>query len=158
LDPRLVAALTGVDVILHAGDVGSSAVLEALVAIAPVHAVRGNNDREAYAAELPEHLDLELSGLPLHLVHELPAARPLAATRAIVFGHSHRQIYEQRDGVLFLNPGAAGRAGFHRLQTAALMHIAAGEASVRLLELGPRLPLPRPARTPRKLGAGLEIG
>jgi putative phosphoesterase len=122
-------------------------VLEALEAIASVHAVRGNNDRDVYAAELQEHIDLELDGLQVHLVHELQAARPLAATRAVIFGHSHRQICEQRDGVLFLNPGAAGRAGFHRRQTAALMQVTAGQPIVELLELGPRLAAPRPLRT-----------
>ena len=139
VDPRLIDAFAGVDAILHAGDVGSSQVLESLVALAPVHAVRGNNDRDAYALTLPEHLDVQLAGLPIHLVHELPLARPSPESRALVFGHSHRQLCESRDGVLYLNPGAAGRSGFHRLQTAALLRIESGEPQVELLELGPRL-------------------
>jgi predicted phosphodiesterase len=64
----------------------------------------------------------------------------LPESRAVIFGHSHRQICESRDGVLYLNPGAAGRSGFHRLQTAALLRIESGEPRVELLELGPRLP------------------
>jgi putative phosphoesterase len=140
VDPRLIDAFAGVDAILHAGDVGSAQVLDSLASLAPLHAVRGNNDRDAYAVALPEHLDLELAGLAIHLVHELPSARPLPESRGVVFGHSHRQLCDLRDGVLYLNPGAAGRSGFHRLQTAALMRVENGEPHVELLELGPRLP------------------
>ena len=140
VDPRLIDAFTGVDAILHAGDVGSARVLESLAELAPLHAVRGNNDRDSYAMALPEHLDLQLAGLPIHLVHELPSARPLPESRAVVFGHSHRQLCESRNGVLYLNPGAAGRSGFHRLQTAALLRIESGEPRAELIELGLRLP------------------
>jgi len=142
LDPRLVDALAGVEVILHAGDVGSPAVLEGLAAIAPVHAVRGNNDAPLGGLGLPERLDVELGGLRFHVVHELPSARPPPQTNVVVFGHSHRQLCEWREGCLYLNPGAAGRRGFHALQTAALLRIEAGLPEVQPLMLGPRLKAP----------------
>src|SRR5437764_3677428 len=94
LDPRALAALVGVDVVLHAGDVGSLAVLEALAAIAPVHAVRGNNDDKLGGLGLPFALDLTLAGHSIHLVHQLPDARPKAGTVVVVTGHSHRAVVE----------------------------------------------------------------
>ncbi len=138
LDPRLVEALRGVDVILHAGDVGSSDVLERLGEMAPIIAVQGNNDMPLGGLGLETHLNVTLGGVTVHLVHELPHARPTDLTRVIVFGHSHRQLYENRSGIAYLNPGAAGRQGFHKLQTAALMRIDSGHVEVDLLTLGPR--------------------
>jgi len=139
LDPRLLDVLAGVEAILHAGDVGSLAVLEGLASIAPVHAVRGNNDAPLGGLGLPERLDVELEGLRVHVVHELASARPQPGTKVVVFGHSHRQLCEWRDGRLYLNPGAAGRRGFHALQTAALLRVEAGIPAVEPLVLGPRL-------------------
>ena len=142
LDPRLVEAFAGVEAVLHAGDVGSDAVLETLRAMAPLYAVAGNNDAPLGNLGLPLTLEVELDGVSLHLVHELPKARPTPDTRVVVFGHSHRQVNEWRDGVLYLNPGAAGRRGFHALQTAALLRIEDASLSVEPLVLGPRLKLP----------------
>ena len=139
LDDRLVAAFAGVDAILHAGDVGSEVVLTGLQQIAPVHAVHGNNDVPLGKLGLPEHLDVMFGGVHIHVVHELPSARPAPNTQVIVSGHSHRQLAEWRDDVLFLNPGAAGRRGFHRLQTAALLRIEGGRPQAELVVLGPRL-------------------
>lgn len=149
-DPRLLEAFRCVDAILHAGDVGSHAVLEGLSEIAPLYAVHGNNDAALDNLGLPKHLDVTFDGVEVHLVHELPHARPSAHARVVVFGHSHRQLNEWRDGVLYVNPGAAGRRGFHRLQTATLLHIEEGELTVEQLTLGPRLAQPQ---RPRK-GSG----
>jgi putative phosphoesterase len=150
VDPRLEAAFTGVDAIAHAGDVGGAAVLDALRRIAPLHAVYGNNDERLGGLGLRLHEDFELAGVPFHLVHQLPHARPGDAARVVVFGHSHRTLIEQRDSVLYLNPGAAGRVGFHRLQTVALLTADAGEMrDARIVELGARLPLPRHAAARR---------
>src|SRR6266498_6026467 len=106
LDPRALAALAGVDLILHAGDVGSVAIIEALSAIAPVHAVRGNNDDKLGGLGLPFALDLTLEAQAIHLVHQLADARPGPETRVVVTGHSHRALIERRGDVLYVNPGA----------------------------------------------------
>jgi putative phosphoesterase len=135
--------MTGVDAIVHAGDVGGLHVLEGLRALAPVFAVQGNNDVPLGGLGLPEVLDLELAGASIHVVHQLPMARPSDDTDVVVYGHSHVQIYERRGGVLYLNPGAAGRRGFHALQTAALLRIDGGTVLPELLQLGPRLKLAR---------------
>jgi putative phosphoesterase len=140
LDPRLAAAFAGVDAIVLAGDVGGALVLDALRALAPLHAVYGNNDEKLGGLGLRLREDFDLAGVRFHLVHQLPYATPCEDTGVVVFGHSHRTLIERPGDVLYLNPGAAGRVGFHRLQTVALMRIARGRvADARIVELGPRL-------------------
>jgi putative phosphoesterase len=113
--PEALAALRGSDHILHAGDIGSAAVLEALRAVAPVTAVRGNNDRGEWAAALPESEAVELGGVWLYLLHDLhgldldPAAAGFAA---VITGHSHKPLVETRRGTLYINPGSAGPRRF----------------------------------------------
>jgi putative phosphoesterase len=136
-DPRLLPVFDGVEAILHAGDVGGQSVLDALAAIAPTSAVFGNNDASD-TLELPERLDLEVEGCRVHVVHELPRALLPPETDVIVFGHSHKPLCERREGLLYLNPGAAGRRGFHRVQTVALLRIEDGRSGADLAELGPR--------------------
>lgn len=103
-DPR-------VELILHAGDVGSLSVLDGLATLAPVRAVRGNVDGPPLSARLPETDVIEVGGLRLYLLHDLskldldPAAAGLAA---VVFGHSHEPACYRKDGLLYLNPGSAG--------------------------------------------------
>ena len=141
VDPRLVEAFADVDAIVHAGDVGGTHVLDALRAMATLHAVYGNNDEKLGRLGLPLHEDFDLAGVRFHLVHQLAHARPARTTDVVVFGHSHRALIEQRGPTLYLNPGAAGRVGFHKLQTVALMRAANGKLEdVRLVELGPRQP------------------
>jgi putative phosphoesterase len=142
-DPRLIEAFAGVDAILHAGDVGSAAVLEALASLAPLYAVCGNNDEPLGCLGLPHVLDLTFEGVNVRIVHQLPHAGDLSQTDVIVFGHSHRLVNEARDWVLHLNPGAAGRTGFHAVQTAALLTIADGVARAESVMLGPRVKLVR---------------
>jgi uncharacterized protein len=139
VDPRLVEAFAGVDAILHGGDVGGTAVLEALAAIAPVYAVCGNNDEPLGCLGLPQVQNLTLEGVAIRIVHQLPHAGDLTGVRVLVYGHSHRQVNEERGGVLHLNPGAAGRAGFHALQTAALLIIEKGTVRAEPVLLGPRV-------------------
>ena len=115
LRPEAVKALAGVELIIHAGDIGNPQVLEALAQIAPVHAVRGNTDRADWAAELPLTRVVEVGGVHLYVLHELfcldldPAAAGFAA---VIFGHSHHPHLERKNGVLFLNPGSAGPKRF----------------------------------------------
>jgi hypothetical protein len=139
VDPRLEAAFAGVEAIVHAGDVGGAHVLDALRSAAPLYAVYGNNDEKLGGLGLRLHEDFALAGLRFHLVHQLPHARPGAETGAVVFGHSHRTLIERRDGLLYLNPGAAGRTGFHRVQTVALLSVTDGRIDdAHIVELGAR--------------------
>ena len=115
LRPEAVQALAGVEQIIHAGDVGAEAVIEHLRTLAPVHAVRGNNDQGAWAAELPLQLALQWAGVRIHVLHDVkeldmdPAA---AGFRAVVAGHSHKPGVLEREGVLYVNPGSAGPRRF----------------------------------------------
>ena len=110
-----VAALHGSDLILHAGDVGTSDVLETLAEIAPVFAVRGNIDRDDWADKLPETRSISSAGRQIYLRHDIagldidPAAE---GCDAVIFGHSHKPLIENRSGVLYLNPGSAGSRRF----------------------------------------------
>lgn len=152
VDPRLRHAIRGVDAIVLAGDVGGAHVLDELRVIAPVHAVYGNNDEKLGGLGLPFVADFDLGGVRFHLVHQLPHARPSPETRVVVFGHSHKTLIEQRGDVLYVNPGAAGRAGFHRTQTVALLRIARRRIQrAEIVELRAREQLTRP-RTGRRPG------
>ena len=137
LDSRVGEEFGGVDAILHAGDIGAPAVVDALRGLAPTYVVRGNNDRSADLLALPEHVDLELGGTRVHLVHRPQDARPGDAD-IVVYGHTHRARVEQRDGVWWVNPGAAGRRGFHTERTIAAMELGDGPPRVTLISLGPR--------------------
>jgi len=115
LRPEALAALAGVDRILHAGDVGAQQVLDGLRRIAPVTAIRGNVDTEDWALELPETEAVELGALLVYMLHDLAQLdlRPEAAgMRAVVYGHSHQPKMEEKNGVLYFNPGSAGPRRF----------------------------------------------
>ena len=113
--PEAVAALAGVERIVHAGDIGSPDVLAALARIAPVSAVRGNNDRDAWAADIPETEVVEIGDVSLyvlHDLHELDLDPRAAGFAAVIAGHSHQPRLDERDGILYLNPGSAGPRRF----------------------------------------------
>jgi putative phosphoesterase len=113
--PQALRALAGADLIVHAGDIGSPDVLDALRALAPLVAVRGNNDRGAWAAALPETEVVDASGRSLYVLHdvkELDLDPRVAGFDAVIAGHSHQPRIDRRDGVLYLNPGSAGPRRF----------------------------------------------
>jgi len=113
--PEAIAALARVDHIIHAGDIGGPHVLAALQAIAPVTAVRGNNDIERWATALPETSTVKLMNCSIYLIHnvrELPIDPAEAGVSAVVAGHSHQAAMDVRNGVLFFNPGSAGPRRF----------------------------------------------
>lgn len=115
LRPSALRALSGVDLILHAGDVGDAAILERLRAIAPTVAVRGNVDTSPWGRTLPETEVVDVHGRTIYMLHDRAALDldPQAAGfAAVVFGHSHRPDATERDGVLYLNPGSAGPRRF----------------------------------------------
>lgn len=115
LRPEAVEALRGSDMIVHAGDVGSPDVLRELEKIAPVIAVRGNNDRESWAKNLSLSEAFELGGASIYVLHDVNELNldPRAGGFSVVIaGHSHQPRSEERDGVLFFNPGSAGPRRF----------------------------------------------
>ena len=147
-DDRVLPHFAAVDLILHAGDIGSMEVLERLAQIAPVFAVEGNND-EGLGLGVEFRLSLNLEGHRVQLVHQLPHTEP--GSEVIVHGHSHKLLNEWRGESLHLNPGAAGRRGFHAVQSIALLRLEAGRLpEAELIVLGPRLPTgARPRRSSR---------
>ncbi len=136
--PEAVRALAGVDLILHAGDVGTPSVLDALGAIAPVKAVRGNIDRGPWARALPSTDVVEVGSTLLYLLHQLDQLDldPRAAGfSAVVSGHSHRPSREYREGVLYLNPGSAGPRRFDLPVCLALLEISDGKLEAHEVRL-----------------------
>lgn len=137
LRPEAIAALAGARQIIHAGDIGSPEVLEKLRGIAPVTAVRGNVDKGAWAYQLPETAILEVENHRLYVLHDLhtldldPAA---AGFHAVISGHSHQPLEEVRNGILLLNPGAAGPRRFKLPVTLARLHFSGG-LRVEFIEL-----------------------
>ena len=137
LRPEALAALSGVQHILHAGDVGDLAILNALREIAPVTAIRGNIDTSGPCAELPPTDFVELGGKLLYLVHsvkDLDINPVVAGVAVVVSGHSHRPSIEGRDGVLYLNPGSAGPRRFDLPVSIAEVDIT-GEIDARIVHL-----------------------
>ena len=140
LRPEALTAIQGCDLILHAGDIGSPEILDHLSQIAPVQAVRGNNDLDLpWAANIPDHLSLDLNGWPTLLIHDIADVPPhLAAnTRLIITGHSHKPLIEWRDNRLYLNPGSAGRRRFKLPVTLALLEVRADALEPQLIHLLP---------------------
>jgi putative phosphoesterase len=113
LRPEALAYLRGSDHILHAGDIGDAAILEVLAGIAPLTAVRGNNDTEAWARKVREAEMVEIGGVSIYLLHDLAELDPSAVDhRVVVTGHSHKPLIDERNGVLYVNPGSAGPRRF----------------------------------------------
>jgi putative phosphoesterase len=115
LRPEAIAALKDSDHIIHAGDVGDPEILEKLASLAPVTAIRGNIDTDAWARKLPETEVLEFGGVSIYLLHDLAQIdlKPESAGFAVVIsGHSHAPKQEARHGVLYFNPGSAGPRRF----------------------------------------------
>jgi uncharacterized protein len=135
LRPEAAAFLQGCDHLVHAGDVGEARVLAELAAIAPLHAIRGNVDTGDWAGALPETLEVQLGGVRLFVVHDSrqldfdPSARGIDV---VVSGHSHRPLVEERAGVLYINPGSAGRRRFR-------LPVSAGELRIDGVRLAPRI-------------------
>ena len=155
LRPEAVAALASVDLIVHAGDIGSAEILAELGAIAPVVAVRGNNDREAWAASVPEIVTTEVAGSRLYVIHDLKMlARDPAdlGVDVIISGHSHRPSAERRTGFLLLNPGSAGPRRFSLPIAVARLHLGPAGPKVEIVELDVTDSPPRRPRLARRRG------
>ena len=137
--PEALDALRGSDHIVHAGDIGSPAVLTALRGLAPVTAVRGNNDRGDWARGLAETEAVEVGGVWLYVLHDVHALDldPLAGGfAAVIAGHSHRPLVEQRRGTLFVNPGSAGPRRFTLPVAVARLSVIEEQISAVVVTLG----------------------
>jgi uncharacterized protein len=133
LRPEAVRALQGVTHIIHAGDIGGPEIIEQLSEIAPVDAVRGNNDKGPWAVRIPETLALELEGISIHVLHdvkELNLNPSAAGFDMVVSGHSHKPVITERDGVQFVNPGSAGPRRFSLPVTVAYLDVKPGRTRV----------------------------
>jgi putative phosphoesterase len=137
LRPEAMAFLRGSDRIIHAGDICDQALLAELAELAPVIAVRGNNDKGAWAKGLRKTERIEIGGISLCAIHDLaeldfdPAA---AGIRVVVSGHSHKPAIREADGVLYLNPGSAGPRRFSLPIAAAELIVEGQRVSARIVE------------------------
>jgi uncharacterized protein len=138
LRAEAVEALRGSDRILHAGDIGAPEILEALAKIAPVTAVRGNVDTASWARALPETEVVEFGGVSVYMVHDrgqLDLKPEAAGFRVVVYGHSHHPKIEEKNGVLYFNPGSAGPRRFRLPVSVGRLMIGAGKVQAELVEL-----------------------
>jgi uncharacterized protein len=138
LRPEAIRALRGTNMIIHAGDVGNPEVIEELRGVAPTFVVRGNIDKEHWAATLPMTAVVEVGERLFYVLHEIsqldfdPAAAGFAA---VVFGHSHVPSMETREGVLFLNPGSAGPRRFKLPVAIARVRVSGERIDSEIVEL-----------------------
>ena len=139
--PGVHSALTGVELILHAGDVGGAAILDELRLIAPVRAVFGNTDPPDHP-ELSTELSVQVNGLRVHVSHGHEVGSPTPEKLAerydadvVVYGHTHRPLVTRRDGQLFVNPGAAGPKRFNISPSVARLTIVDGRAEVEIIDI-----------------------
>jgi putative phosphoesterase len=138
LRPEALEFLAGSDHIVHGGDIGDPGILERLAAIAPLTVVRGNNDTAAWATPIPLTARLEAGGVSIFAIHdikELDIDPRAAGVRVVVSGHSHRPASALRGGVLYVNPGSAGRRRFSLPIAAGELLIEDGQVEVRLATL-----------------------
>ena len=138
LRPEALGFLAGCDHIVHGGDIGNAAILERLAELAPLTVVRGNNDRDAWARGIPVTARLDFGQVALYAIHDIkeldidPAA---AGVRVVVSGHSHRPSRTERGGVLYINPGSAGRRRFSLPVSAAELIIDGDSVRPRIVTL-----------------------
>lgn len=138
LRSKAIEALKGVDLIIHAGDIGSAEVLMQLSLISPVIAVRGNTDNEAFAFHLPNQTVAELDEISFYILHNLHLLDfdPVAAGfHVVVSGHTHQPCCEEQNGVLFFNPGSAGPRRFQQPITLGIVHIDGKLVQPRIIDL-----------------------
>jgi putative phosphoesterase len=148
LRPEAVAALQGSALIIHAGDIGTPAVLQALEMLAPVVAVRGNNDTGPWAEALPDRAVVELGSHALYVLHDVKTLGrhpQVTGYSAVIAGHSHRPALVERHGVLFVNPGSAGPRRFTLPVAVARLHIHAVTLRAELVTLDVARSRPSPA-------------
>lgn len=135
LRPQVVEHLKTADSILHGGDINRQSIVDELRRYAPLYIVRGNNDKE-WAEALPHDLTVTLGGMTFYMVHnKKEAAADLTGVDVVVFGHSHRYLQEDKDGVLWLNPGSCGPRRFHQEITMMMAEVTDGKITVEKITI-----------------------
>ena len=135
LRPQVAEHLKTADAILHGGDINKQSIVDQLRQYAPLYIVRGNNDKE-WAEDIPHDLTVTLDGVTFYMVHnrkEVPA--DLTGVDAVVFGHSHKYVQEEKDDILWLNPGSCGPRRFHQEITMMMAETADGELRVEKISI-----------------------
>jgi uncharacterized protein len=133
-----LSALKDSDLIIHGGDIGKPEVLTFLRSIAPVIAIRGNNDRETWAKKMPDIFQLSVNNVRIyviHNVHDLEIDPAAGGFRAVISGHSHKPGIINHDGLLFLNPGSAGPRRFKLPVTVGMLYLSGAKIRARIIEL-----------------------
>ncbi len=136
--PQALQALEGVDLIIHAGDIGAPEVVDALKRIAPVVAIKGNNDRGSWARSLPDTKLVKIRTTRLYLIHnlnELDCDPVTGGIQVVISGHSHKPSVVKRDGVLYLNPGSAGPRRFKLPVAVAKLTVRLKTIEAKIIEL-----------------------
>ena len=136
--PAVLKAFADADLILHAGDIGEPDVLKALKNIAPLVAVRGNMDFGKWASCLPQEDTVEIGGICIHVIHDVQRLRTgemSSAVSAIVFGHSHRRLTRETEGIYYLNPGSASYPKYGESASVALLHLRNGKLDTEFISL-----------------------
>ena len=135
LRPEVVEHLQTADAILHGGDINKQAIVDELRQYAPLYIVRGNNDW-GWAEDIPHDLTVTLDGVTFCMVHnrkELPLN--LAGVDVVVFGHSHKYVEEEKEGILWLNPGSCGPRRFHQEITMMMAELTDGKIHVEKITI-----------------------
>jgi len=138
LRPEALAFLEGSDHIVHGGDICDASVLEALSALAPVTAVRGNNDDGSWASRLRETELFQVGEIFIYAIHDLAhleMAPSAAGVQVVVSRHSHKPSVERRDGILYVNPGSAGPRRFKLPVSIGELTVTGRSVSARIVEL-----------------------
>lgn len=130
LRPEVLEHLKAVDAILHGGDINKRSIVDELRQYAPLYIVRGNNDKE-WAADIPHDLTVTLGGMTFFMVHnKKEVLQDLSGVDVVVFGHSHKYVQQEQDGILWLNPGSCGPRRFHQEITMMMVEVADGRITV----------------------------
>lgn len=135
LRPEVMERLKTADVILHGGDINKQSIVDQLRQYAPLYVVWGNNDKE-WAEHIPHDLTVTLDGVTFYMIHnrkEMPA--DLSGVDVVVFGHSHKYVQEEKDGILWLNPGSCGPRRFHQEITMMMAELAGGNLRVEKISI-----------------------
>ncbi len=135
LRPQVIEQLKTADAILHGGDINRQDIVDELRQYAPLFVVRGNNDKD-WAEGLLHHLTVTLGGVTFYMVHNKKELPPdLTGVDAVVFGHSHKYVQEERDGALWLNPGSCGPRRFHQEITMMAAEVEDGKIRVEKIAI-----------------------